>query len=63
MFTGYGLANRLLDELQELKEAAQLRANNLQLDDITRARAQATADSYAYCQMRLQQQFFTTSAG
>jgi hypothetical protein len=43
----------LLDELEDLKNMAQLRANNLQADEVTRARAQATADAYGYCQHRL----------
>lgn len=52
-FTGYGPLNPLLNELQGLKESAQLRANDLMRDDITRARAQASADAYGYCQQRL----------
>lgn len=51
--TGYGIHNKLLDELEELKQLSQLRANDLKADELTRARAQATADAYAYCQHRL----------
>ena len=52
-YTGYGIHNNFLNELEELKELAQLRANDLKADDLTRAKAQATADAYAYCQHRL----------
>lgn len=54
-YTGYGEFNPLLDELEELKELAQLRANNLKEEELSRAKAQATADAYAYCQHRLMQ--------
>lgn len=53
--TGYDSHNKLLDELEELKQLAQLRANDLKADELSRARAQATADAYAYCQHRLMQ--------
>lgn len=52
-YTGYGSHNDFLNELEELKELAQLRANDLKADDLTRAKAQATADAYAYCRQRL----------
>ncbi len=52
-YTGYGIHNDILNELEELKEQAQLRASNLKADDLTRAKAQASADAYAYCQHRL----------
>jgi len=52
-YTGYGSHNALLDELEELKQSAQLRANDLQRDELSRARAQASAEAYAYCQQRL----------
>lgn len=54
-YTGYGVHNQLLNELEELKQSAQLRANDLLRDDVSRAKSQGTADAYAYCQMRLQQ--------
>lgn len=57
LYTGYGDRNALLDELEELKQAAQLRANTLTLDELTRAKAQASADAYAYCQERLMRTF------
>lgn len=52
-FIGYGIYNELLNELQELKDNATLRANNLTADEITRVKAQAFADGYGYCQERL----------
>lgn len=52
-YTGYGSHNALLDELEELKQSAQLRANDLQREDLVRACAQASADAYGYCQQRL----------
>lgn len=52
-YTGYGAHNELLNELEELKQSAQLRANDLLRDEANRAYAQATADAYAYCQTRL----------
>ncbi len=52
-YTGYGVHNELLDELEELKQSAQLRANDLKADDLARAKAQASAEAYAYCQQRL----------
>lgn len=52
-FIGFGTHNDLLNELEELKQDAQLRANDLLRDDLARARAQATADAYGYCQLRI----------
>lgn len=52
-YTGYGIHNGLLDELEELKQSAQLRANDLRADELTRAKAQASAEAYGYCQQRL----------
>lgn len=54
LFTGFGAHNDLLNELEELKQGAQLRANDLRRDDVNRAYARATADAYAYCQLRIQ---------
>lgn len=54
-FTGYGKLNDLLHELENLKQSAQLRANTLTRDDLERAKSQATADAYGYCQLRLMQ--------
>lgn len=42
-YTGYGEHNGLLNELEALKGSAQLRANDLQADDLSRAWAQAQA--------------------
>lgn len=53
LYTGYGVHNALLNELEELKQSAQLRANELGRDEVQRAGAQATAQAYAYCQHRL----------
>lgn len=52
-YTGYREANSLLNELEELKISARLRANDLQLNDITRTRADEAANAYSYCQLRL----------
>lgn len=52
-YTGYGVHNQLLTELEDLKDSARLRANDLLRDELDRVRAQATADAYAYCQHRL----------
>lgn len=52
-YTGYGVHNALLNELEELKQSAQLRANDLSRDEALRAAANATAQAYAYCQHRL----------
>jgi len=40
-------------ELEELKNSAQLRANDLLRSDELRAKSQGNADAYAYCQIRL----------
>lgn len=56
-YTGYGDRNALLDELEELKQSAQARANSLTVDELTRATAQASAQAYAYCQQRLMQTY------
>ncbi len=52
-YTGYGVHNAFLNELEELKQSAQLRANDFQVDELTRAKAQASADAYGFCQQRL----------
>lgn len=52
-YTGYGDHNDLLNELEDLKQSANLRANDLLRDSDARIRAQATVDAYAYCQQRL----------
>ena len=55
-FTGYApWANTLLNELEDLKQSAQLRANDLLREDTLRAASQATADAYGYVQLRLMQ--------
>lgn len=55
-YTGYHPEiNGLLNELSDLKDSAQLRANDLLRDDESRVRAQATADTYAYVMLRLTQ--------
>lgn len=55
--------NKLLDELEDLKDSSQYRANLIISPDycdetederrLRRARAQSTADAYSYCQLRL----------
>ena len=52
-YTGYGSHNDFLNELEELKDAANLRANDLSRDEVSRAAAKATAEAYFYCQHRL----------
>ena len=52
-YTGYGTNNALLNELEGLKLSARLRANDLSKDEIDRAKAEASADAYGYCQLRL----------
>jgi hypothetical protein len=52
-YTGYGDHNELLNELEDLKLSANLRANDLLRDSDFRIRSQATADAYDYCQQRL----------
>lgn len=52
-FTGYGIHNDLLNELQELKDSATLRANDLRADELVKERAKATAAAYDYCMHRL----------
>lgn len=52
-FTGYGIHNNLLNELQELKDTATLRANDLLADELVKERAKATAAAYDYCMQRL----------
>lgn len=54
-YTGYGRLNALLNELEDLKGRSQQRANDLQRSKRDQARDQATADTYAYCQLRLMQ--------
>ena len=54
-YTGYGVLNELLNELEGLKGSATLRANSLKKDEITRAKAQSAADAYGYCQQKLMQ--------
>ena len=54
---------RLLDELEELKDSSQYRANLITGPDyyfetavennLRRAKAQSTADAYEFCQLRL----------
>lgn len=55
--TGYGPANEILDDLEELKDSARLRSNDLMRDELSRATASASADAYAYCQLRLRAVF------
>lgn len=55
MYTGYGEDNLILNELEELRNSAQYRANNLMLPGNSRAIAQAAADAYAYCILRITQ--------
>jgi hypothetical protein len=52
-YTGYGKLNTLLDELEELQQSAQFRANNLLESEEYRIRAQASADAYGFCKLRL----------
>ena len=52
-YTGYGILNPALDQLEELKQLCTFRANDLLLDEITRAKAEATASAYGYCQLLL----------
>lgn len=52
-FTGYGIHNQLLNELESLKDQARLRENDLLKDELTRTRAGSAAEAYAYCQQRL----------
>ena len=44
---------KLLDELESLRAAADLRARDLLRHDIDRTFSRATADAYAYCMMRI----------
>lgn len=62
-YTGYGAANELLNELEELKLSAEQRARNLQAENDTRIKAQATVDAYAFCQHRLMRYFGGTQNG
>ena len=48
-YTGYDELNPLLDELQELHDSAQLRANDPLRDEVSRAKSQGNADAYAFC--------------
>jgi hypothetical protein len=52
-YTGYGILNPVLDQLEELKQLAIFRANDLFSDEMTRAKAEATASAYGYCQLLL----------
>ena len=52
-YTGYGKDNAILNELEELKQSAQLRANTQGHSDVYRATAQGAADAYAYCILRI----------
>lgn len=56
-YTGYKDANSLLDELEELKNSATLRANDLNRSELERAKARSAADAYAFCQLRLMHYF------
>lgn len=55
--SGFGQANGILDELEELKDSARLRSNDLKRNELSRATASASADAYAFCQMRLRAVF------
>ena len=44
---------KLLDELETLRSAADLRARDLLRNDYDRSFSRATADTYAYCMMRI----------
>lgn len=49
-YTGYGKLNTALNMLEEVKLSASLRANDLMLEDIERAKASAAQDAYAFSQ-------------
>lgn len=59
--SGFGQANGILDELEELKDSARLRSNDLKRNELSRATASASADASAdasaFCQMRLRAVF------
>ena len=44
---------KLLDELEGLRESADLRARDLLRDDTDRTFSSATVDAYSYCMMRI----------
>lgn len=52
-YTGYGELNDILNEFEELRVCANLRAMDLMKDDLTRTAALSSAGAYAYCIMRL----------
>lgn len=49
-YTGYGKLNTALNMLEEVKLSASLRADDLMLEDIERAKAAAARDAYAFSQ-------------
>lgn len=64
-YTGYGPLNAVLDKLENLKEAANLQANNLMEDDLKREVAQSQANVYAFTLvdlLRMGKPSFTTLA-
>ena len=49
----HGMVVRFIKELEDMKQSSQYRANDLLRPDTMRQYSQATADSYAFVQIRL----------
>lgn len=52
-WSGYGELNKHLNILEDLIQTTYSRSNNLQQDELTRARAEATREAYKFCQYLL----------
>lgn len=52
-WTGYGTLNKPLNILEDLIQSTYSRSHNLQCDELTQARAEATKEAYKFCQYLL----------